>query len=215
MQSRQRDEARFSLGMLGSAIVDVIRDEASFLAKYESNWREIYGLPGRREPHLVGSLHAHLRAKFEIRCVLDDSFLQLPKTRCDLVVRLDESRDRWAWIEMKTMPKEDAPNKLAALHNDLVKLRGAAEADRRNMPQAIVAVGYDVPGGNLAMRIVRFAEEHGLDRWPHRFATGVEQLELPSSPRAQHYSHAIIGCWARESHRSKIAECDGRCHLAS
>jgi hypothetical protein len=200
--------------MLGQTVMEVVRDEASFLASHESNWAGVYGLPGRRESHLVSALHNHLRSRFDVRCVLDDSLWGRPDTRCDLAALLDAGTDRWAWIEMKTMPHGDANDKLASLHGDVVKLDEAARLDRRNLPQAIVAIGYDVAAGRLAERFRGFAERHGLHRWPHKLEgdRGVESVELPQTHDA-HYTQAIVGVWGRDTVKTRVKPCDGRCHL--
>ena len=110
---------KIHLSDFAEAVVDVVRDEADFLAKYESNWAGVYGLPGRREAHLVASLASWLRARYDVRCVLEDSFWPHHRTRCDLAALLDHHADRWVWIEVKTMPAADATNKLASVHGDV------------------------------------------------------------------------------------------------
>ncbi|WP_437990514.1 hypothetical protein [Sorangium sp. So ce145] len=204
----------FDLAELAKAVIEVVNDEASFLAKYESNWAGVYGLPGRRESHLVAAFASHLRRAYDARCVLDDSLWCRPDTRCDLAVQVgDVASDRWAWIELKTMPVEDARDKLAKAHGDIRKLDEAA-VDRRNLPQAIVIVGYDHGGGTLGPRLTRFARAHGLDRWSNP-GNGVQVLDLPASPGRQHYVHSVVGVWARQDRRTKVLDCNGRCHLAA
>lgn len=204
---------RFDLTKLGDAVVEVIRDEASFLAKYESNWAGVYGLPGRRESHLVAALASFLRYKYSARCVLDDSLWGCPDTRCDLAVQVDNTAaDEWAWIEVKSMPVEDARDKLASAHGDIRKLVDAATVDRRNFPQALVIVGYDGVGGTLEPRFSRFAYDHGIDRWPNS-GNGIRVVDLPHSAGEQHYTRAIAGVWARHDANAAVLDCGGRCHL--
>jgi hypothetical protein len=205
----------FNLAELGEAVAEVVSDEASFLAKHESNWAGVYGLPGRREAHLVAALSSHLRYRHNARCVLDDSLWGCPHTRCDLAVQIDAAAaERWAWIEVKTMPVEDATDKLALVHGDIRKLAEAAGVDRRNLPQAVVVVGYDDIRGTLGPRIARFAHAHGLDRWPSP-GNGIRLVDLPAWPGYQHYVHAVVGVWARQDARTNVLDCDGRCHLVA
>lgn len=101
---------------------------------------------------------------------------------------------------------------LAMVHGDLRKLADAAELDRRNLPQAVVLVGYDRSGGTLGARVARFARDHGLEQWS-RPGNGIQVLDLPVSPGHQHYAHAIVDVWARQDKRTKVLDCGGRCHL--
>lgn len=205
----------FALSKLGEAVVEVVSDEALFLAKYESNWAGVYGLPGRRESHLVAALSSHLRHRYGTRCVLDDSFWGCPDTRCDLAVMLEAPpADRWAWIEVKTMPAADANDKLALTHGDFMKLARAADTDQRNLPQAIVVVGYDEDHRRLEPRIRQFAEMHGVHLWTSTPSDDIARVvKLPPSPGEKRYTHAIVGVWAREDRNERILPCGGRCNL--
>jgi hypothetical protein len=207
----------FELAKLGEVVGKVISDEARFLVNYESNWKDVYGLPGRRESHLVAALSSHLRHVHKAPYVLDDSFWERPKTRCDLAVMVEPPpAERWVWIEVKTMPAADATDKLRSAHEDLMKFEDAAKAHKDNFPQALVVVGYDYGNGSLAGRIGRFAKAHGLDQWIHSGSdNGVSVIDLPRrSTKQEFYTHAVVGVWAREGLSAKIVDCEGQCHLA-
>lgn len=103
-------------------------------------------------------------------------------------------------IKLKTVPVEDARDKLAMVHGDITKLAEAA-LDRRNLPQAVVIVGYDHGGGTLGPRLRRFAREHGLDRWSNP-GNGIQVLDLPASPGRQHYVRAVVGVWTGQADES-------------
>ena len=196
------------LNQLPQRVVDVVLDEAQFLEPYESNWSGAFGLPGRREAHLVAALANNFRDGFR-RPVLDDSFWGCPDTRCDLVFQPSKTVP-WTWLEVKTMPVEDANDKLASVHGDLAKLDRAAACDPRNLPQALVVVGYDYEGGALAERLRRLATAHHLGAWPIRLGKdGVQVVPIPGRP----YTHAVIGVWARRELGAVAHTCDGRCHL--
>jgi hypothetical protein len=190
-----------------SLVVGAILDEAQHLATFESNWRGTYGLPGRRESHLVAAVAAHLRDA-GARPILDDSFWRCPDTRCDLAFPISGS-SKWAWLEMKTMPFQDATDKIAAVHNDLAKLDRAAGCDSRNLPQALAIVGYDSEPQSLATRFRGMASAHSLDRWQVRLdADGIAVYPIPGEP----YTHAVIGEWARPT-AAVVQPCNGKCHL--
>lgn len=214
-----------TLETLGTIVVKTLKDEAEFLTKYESNWGN-YGLPGRRELHIVSAIAHQLRARYRVRSVLEDDYVLGPRDenygRCDLAVQLDPS-DRtgsWAWLEFKTMPWTDAIDKLGGkggVHDDLDKLDRAARGSSQNLPQAIAVVGYgrDADEPNLERRFHHLAGQHRLDLWPLRLGpSGVVRFELPQVAHdPDPYTHCIVGFWARTKYRVKMSEhgCNREC----
>lgn len=195
-------------------VVEVVREEAAFLGPYESNWPGVLGLPGRREPHLVAAVAIKLRMTHDIRSVLEDSFYGCPDTRCDLVFPVAfRNTTRWVWTEFKTMPIEDANDKLASVHGDLAKLDRAAECDPRgNLPQAMVVLAYDTAQGAFGDRLRAFAQRHSLDRWPVRAAGPGGVIVEPQAGHLQ-YPNLVVGVWCRYSASAAASACDGTCHL--
>jgi len=206
-----------TLETLGAVVVASLAEEAEFLAKYESNWGN-YGLPGRRETHVVSVVAHHLRSRYGLRSILEDDYALGGRDenfgRCDLVLQLDPSDGpgTWVWLEIKTMPWSDASDKLGgkgSVHDDLEKLDRAARGSNDNLPQAIAVVGYgrDADEPHLQHRFAHLAAQHRLDLWPVRLgSTGVERFELPMVNDPNPYTHCVVGYWARSRYTAEMSE---------
>ncbi len=203
---------------LGHVIVEVLKGEATLIEAVESNWwnddyrkgKRIRGLPGRREAHYVALVAAHLRSRGSRRVILDDDYRGDPTAgRCDMRIELPgKAGRRWFWVEFKTMPFEDATDKLRWLHDDVAKLNAAASTPA-NLPQAVVAIGFDYPSDgriDLVTRLRHFACIHRLDEWPYRLGQdGVDAFALPPRTQAESYTRCVVGYWARVSAKKSPA----------